>query len=188
MRRSTENSAEVAGPLSVRAYEYGFATTPPLVTPSRSGRRLLGFLPHVVIAVALSVGLVELVRASGLVPHEYVAGSRPPSPRDRVERGPKTARPVIASKLYADYQADEKLADARYKGETLDVVGRVAGMDADLVGSLIVKIESPNPFAPTRAYLADVSAPPVRGTDVTLRCQGGGRILGSPVLRDCVLR
>lgn len=148
----------------------------------------MAWASRVLVAFVLVLGLVKLVQASGLVPHETVVGARPPSPRDRVQLGPKAPRPVMVSKLYAEYQADEKSANARYKGETLDVIGRVAGMESDLVGSVIVKIESPNPFSPARAYLADVSAPPVRGADVTLRCEGGGMILGSPVLRDCVLR
>ena len=145
-------------------------------------------MPYVFALGALGFGGVQLVRASGLVPHAYVTGGRAPSPRDRVQAGPKAPQGVLASKLWADYHADEKLANARYKGEPLDIVGRVAGMDSDLVGSLIVQLESPNPFAPTRAYLADTSAPPVKGTDVTLRCQGGGVLLGSPVLRDCEVR
>lgn len=170
---------------SSRSAEFGYATSPRSLRPSG---RSLRWIPYVLALGAFGVGLVQLVRASGLVPHGYVAGDRAPSPRDRMPSGPKAPQGVLASKLWADYHSDEKLANAHYKGETLDVVGRVTGMDSDLVGSLIVQIESPNPFAPTRAYLADTSAPPVKGTDVTLRCKGGGVLLGSPVLRDCEVR
>lgn len=190
MYESTWSDREDKGPLSARSYEYGFATTPPTSPPSNAapspwlaiGLKALG-------ALALLGALVFVVHASGLVPgFRAHGGSRPASPRDLIPTAPKTARDVTAAALWSEYQSNEKAANARYKGEALDVTGQVAGMDTDLVGSVIVRLESPNPFSPTRAYLADSSAPPGRGSEVTMRCQGAGMMLGSPVLRDCVVR
>lgn len=180
------------GPLSARSFEYGFATTPPVTPvaiPRGPARRYGLWAVKLAAAVVAVVGLVVLVQESGLVPRHRAVSGRPPSPRDRMAvTAPRVPRVVAASNLWTEYQANEKAANAHYKGEVLDVTGQVTGMDSDLVGSVIVRLESPNPFSPTRAYLSDSSAPPGKGTEVTLRCQGAGMILGSPVLRECVLR
>ena len=186
----SERTAETQSPLSARTFEDGFtASSPRPLPPARVSWRPLVLGARLVGALLLVGATILVVRASGFVPgFRAHAGTRPSSPRDRVPTAPKTARDVEAGALWNDYQASEKAANAHYKGETLDVTGQVAGMESDLVGSVIVRLESPNPFSPTRAYLSDSSAPPGRGTEVTLRCQGAGMMMGSPVLRDCVLR
>ncbi len=179
-------------PLSARSFEYGFATTPPAFPVSAPRPRALrhaGLVAKIVALAGTVVGVVLLVQASGLVPRAGAPSGRALTPRDRGQTSaPRAPREVAAEALWTEYQANEKAANAHYKGEVLDVTGQVTGMDSDLVGSVIVRLESPNPFSPTRAYLADSSAPPGKGIAVTLRCQGAGMILGSPVLRDCVLR
>ena len=191
MSEDTWSERDVA-PLSARSFEYGFATTPPAVpvsVPRARSWRWVGLTAKIGAACGAACGLVLLVQASGLVPHSHAPSGRAPSPRDRVQStAPRAPHEVTAAALWTEYQANEKSANAHYKGEALDVTGQVTGMDSDLVGSVIVRLESPNPFSPTRAYLADSSAPPGKGTAVTLRCQGAGMILGSPVLRECVLR
>ncbi len=192
MSNESWSAQDEKGPLAARSFEYGFSTTPPamsLPVPRAPARRYGLWAAKLGAAATCAVGLVLLVQASGLVPRYHSVSGRPSSPRDRVPASaPKAPRLVAATNLWSEYQANEKAANARYEGEVLDVTGQVGGMDRDLVGSVVVHLESPNPFSPTRAYLAHSSAPPGKGTEVTLRCQGAGMILGSPVLRDCVLR
>jgi len=53
---------------------------------------------------------------------------------------------VSASQLIADYEADEKSADAKYHGKVVEVSGKVADIVTN-EGKTTVHLETPNPMS-----------------------------------------
>lgn len=98
---------------------------------------------------------------------------------------------VEAVELWRAYQANEVSADSRFKDRKLFVTGDIHSITKDAFDSVIVSLQSPNQFMPSRAYLASGSVGAAeylrRGQGVKMTCTGGGMIMGSPVLRDCTV-
>jgi len=94
---------------------------------------------------------------------------------------------VTAMELFSAYDANEVAADASYKGKTLNVTGKVAGIDKDFTDTVIVKLRTPNQFMDVMAYgvAPDVAGSLRKGQPLTLTCRGEGLVMGSPVLRRC---
>lgn len=94
---------------------------------------------------------------------------------------------VTAMELFSAYDANEVAADTAYKGKTLKVSGKVAGIDKDFTDTVIVKLQTSNQFMDVMAYdvAPDVAGSLRKGQALTLTCRGEGRVMGSPVLRRC---
>jgi hypothetical protein len=94
---------------------------------------------------------------------------------------------VTAMELFSAYDANEVAADTAYKGKTLRVSGKVAGIDKDFTDTVIVKLQTSNQFMDVMAYdvAPDVAGNLRKGQALTLTCRGEGRVMGSPVLRRC---
>lgn len=123
--------------------------------------------------------------------------------RDREETpDPKAADPeppakptpdmkVTAVKLFQDYEANEVAADNVYKGKTLLVSGKVQSIDKDFMDNIVVHLTTPNEFMSALATVMDSEKAKAgkltKGQTVSVLCSGGGRIIGSPVLRDCTI-
>lgn len=96
---------------------------------------------------------------------------------------------VDATKLHADYAANEIAADLEYKDRTLIVSGTIgiignstlAGpyitLTADSLVGVTAYFDSPSVLTPLR-----------KGDTVTVRCTGRGMTIGIPVLKDCTMR
>lgn len=96
---------------------------------------------------------------------------------------------VDATKLHADYAANEIAADLEYKDRTLIVSGTIgiignstlAGpyitLTADSLVGVTAYFDSPSVLTPLR-----------KGDTVTVRCVGRGVTIGIPVLKDCTMR
>lgn len=86
---------------------------------------------------------------------------------------------------------NEVAADNIFKGRDLIVSGTLSSIDKDFTGDVILQLESPNTFMGTRAHLEESEASKAasirKGSKVALLCTGGGKIVGSPVLRDCTI-
>ncbi|WP_296223201.1 OB-fold protein [Ralstonia sp. UBA689] len=97
--------------------------------------------------------------------------------------------PVKAEALFRAYDDNEVAADQKYKGKSLLVSGTVQSIDKDFTDGIVVKLGAGNPFMPVHAYLDKeheaVAASLKKGAKVAWVCTGGGRIIGSPVLRKC---
>ena len=73
------------------------------------------------------------------------------------------------------------------RGKTLKVAGKVAGIDKDFTDTVIVKLQTSNPFMSVMAYGVEpaTAASLRKGQSLSLTCRGDGRAMGSPVLRSC---
>jgi len=96
-----------------------------------------------------------------------------------------------ASDLWRSYSANEVAADDKWKGRSLHVVGTLQSIGKDFADDVILQLRSPNQFMPTRAYLneseTDTAATLRKGQRVLLTCTCQGRIVGSPVLKNCTI-
>lgn len=112
------------------------------------------------------------------------------------ESRPAPIRPVAtvsAVELWRQYEANEVAADNYYKGRVFRVKGTVSSIDKDFMDNVVLHLESPNEFMQTMATMKDSKNSPNtaaaslrRGQRVTLVCVVKGRIVGSPVLDDCI--
>jgi len=105
-------------------------------------------------------------------------------------RGP--AQNVSAERLFLDYQRNEVSADSMYKGRTLAVTGTVSSINKDFTDSVYLMLETSNEFMGIHANLrgSEVSKASTlsKGSIVTVVCEGNGMIVGSPMLKDCVIQ
>jgi hypothetical protein len=98
---------------------------------------------------------------------------------------------VTAAALWTAYDANEVAADELYKGKRLQVTGKLKSIDKDLMGDVVLMLEAPNEFSTVHAGLDDAdegkAAKLTKGSEITVTCEGGGMVIGSPILRDCRL-
>ena len=99
--------------------------------------------------------------------------------------------PIVEARMLQQiYETNEVDADNRFKGNTYEVQGSVQSIEKDFTGSVIVSLRATNPYLPVRAYLRDGEARRAAGLRpgmwlTGLKCDVGGLIVGSVVLRDC---
>lgn len=106
--------------------------------------------------------------------------------------------------LYAEYQADPVAADARYRGRTLLVTGRMQRTRDRDDGHVELALKAEDAAHPVLAELlpsqscrsaagssacsaADSVRPLLRGAKVYLRCTAGAPADGLPMLQACAL-
>lgn len=115
---------------------------------------------------------------------ESSASSSTPSP----EPAPPIA--VTAFELQRAYGANTVAADDKYKGVRLLVSGTVKDINTDIAGAAYLVLASGDEFSNPKATMASserTSASKLRqGQAVTLLCVGGGDILKSAMLENCV--
>lgn len=97
---------------------------------------------------------------------------------------------VTARQLGQDYEQNEIAADAIYKGKRLAVTGSVVSINKDFMDDPYLILASTNIFLGVHADLkpeeASTAASLTRGSTISLVCTGGGMVVGSPILRDCI--
>jgi osmotically-inducible protein OsmY len=102
------------------------------------------------------------------------------------------AQNVSAERLFLDYQRNEVSADSMYKGRTLAVMGTVSSINKDFTDSIYLVLETSNQFMGVHANLRGSEASKAstlsKGSAVTVVCEGNGMIVGSPMLKDCVIQ
>ncbi len=96
---------------------------------------------------------------------------------------------ITASRLFADYHANEVAADNEYKGRYFTITGTVTSIDKNFLDQIIIRIGTPNMFEDVMASLesseANLAAQLHKGQSVGLLCKVDGMIIGSPSLSDC---
>ena len=96
---------------------------------------------------------------------------------------------VTAGTLYDAYDSNEVAADQKYKGQLLAVSGTVQSIDKDVFNNIIVSLKTKNEFMAVRAYLNKEHEPLAaslgKGQKISWTCTGDGKMVGSPVIRDC---
>lgn len=97
---------------------------------------------------------------------------------------------VDATELWRAYDANEVAADNVWKGNRILITGEVAGISKDFTDAIFIQLRSPNEFTP--AYVKDTSAPKAarlkKRQQIVLTCTCTGKVMASPVLKDCVIR
>ena len=119
----------------------------------------------------------------------------PVAPRPAEPAAPSAATEpamdVTALKLWDDYEANEVAADGVYKGKTLRVSGKVRSITKDFTDAMIVDLAARNQFMEVKAYLDDtqksVATKLKKGQSVVVTCEGNGLVIGSPILRHCMV-
>lgn len=117
----------------------------------------------------------------------------PAPPRAPDPTPPPKPKPIAVDnlKLWADYESNEVAADQLYKDKRLEVTGLVRGIRKDFTGSIVVEIASRNPFMSSMATMESTTdtrfAKLAKGNKVVVDCDGGGRIMGMPMLSNCEL-
>jgi hypothetical protein len=98
---------------------------------------------------------------------------------------------VTAAKLFEDYQANEVSADSKYKGKSIAVTGTLNAIRKDFMDNTILDFRTSNEFMPVHARLEESQVSRAgtlaKGNKVTVTCKGGGMIMGSPQLSECVI-
>ena len=146
------------------------------------GKIILGIFIGVGALVCLAIFWVSLT------------SSQSASPALGAETAAMSESPEIslsAAKLWSDYQENEVAADNAYKGKRLLVRGQVSGISKDFLDKTYLTLATPNEFMPVHANLrseyVSAAAHIFRGQIVSAKCDGGGMIVGSPILNDCSL-
>jgi hypothetical protein len=104
---------------------------------------------------------------------------------------PAAVPPVVeisATALYEEYKANEVLADTKYKGRWLYVSGVVNEIGKDFTDDPYINLFGENEYAVVRANFAKSAVQKLatlhKGDQISLMCQGKGRLIGDAVL-DC---
>jgi hypothetical protein len=138
------------------------------------------------IGIGKILGLVAVILIIG-----GVVGAADKKKQQRAEVANPTAPPVdvSAAKLASDYKANEVSADEVYKGKVLRVTGVVDSIKKGITNEPYVVLRSDGAFLGVHAHFEQTAglgglSP---GNQVTIRCIGNNVIMGSPMLKSCVL-
>jgi tRNA_anti-like len=96
---------------------------------------------------------------------------------------------ISAKEYESAYDANEIDADNKFKGKKLLLSGIVAGVEKDFTGQGYLTLRGSEPFLGVHAQLSDQSmagaATLKKGQEITLVCEGGGRIATMAILDNC---
>jgi hypothetical protein len=105
---------------------------------------------------------------------------------------PGTPVRITAAGLLSAYQHDPTGADRIYKQKRVAVTGEVTAVPTrDFRGNVMLRLGMPDVLESVRATLAGSSSSVAvmvgKGQTISMVCTGEGALIGSPILRDCVL-
>jgi hypothetical protein len=111
--------------------------------------------------------------------------------KQRQEVATPTTPPVevSATRLASDYKENEVNADELYRGKVLRVSGVVDSIKKGITDKPYVVIKTDNQFMGVHANFDDSAGLSglAAGKQITVRCIGNNVVMGSPMLKDCVL-
>lgn len=167
-----------------------------VMTRGRTAGGLIPLLASIIVSpIVYFIGLAIFGAAIGGSSYDdykaraEAAASGTSAPASASETAPP-AIAVDASKLFADYQANEVAADQAYKGQQLTVTGTVAGINKNFTDDIYVEIGTSNEFMSIHAQgiPANIAAGLQKGQKITVQCEGAGLMVGSPILSDCAVK
>lgn len=150
----------------------------------------LVILGIVVLSLYLTDSPSERTRATSTATTQY-STSPHTAPATQTAPAPPVAPSIIdisAEQLYADYAANEVLADSKYKGQWLHVTGTVVEIGKDIADDPYVTLFGENRYATVHAWfkksmngrLSELR----KGEQIALTCVGKGRLIGDAII-DC---
>jgi hypothetical protein len=143
------------------------------------------------VAGLFLIALFSFATANPRLPFGRLRGETPaPAETVPAPRAASTADPsaITAVELWAAYEANPAKADARFKGNPISVTGTISDIRRDYLGDTLVRLKTGETLAGVRATVVsrlDSRSMPARGQTVSLRCTGGGAIIGAPILSAC---
>lgn len=98
---------------------------------------------------------------------------------------------ISAKTLFQEYEANEVAADRNYKNQTLEVSGYVNKIDSGIGDGANVHFNVGDEFGINSVVASgdsgfdDYAASLSKGQYISLRCEGGGEVIGQPFLNSC---
>ena len=98
---------------------------------------------------------------------------------------------ISATELFQNYEANEVAADRNFKGQIIEISGTVQSIDSGMGDGANVQFNVGDEYglnsvtASGNESFDNFAASLSKGQTVTLRCVGGGEVIGQPFLRDC---
>jgi hypothetical protein len=149
-------------------------------------RQLLGFCGGFIALVVVAIVGSRFDTSKNATASTAPAPAAAAAPQAQPE---KEFVSTSAREIFAEYEANEVAADQKYKGKEVVIVGIVQSIDKDGFNNIVVHLQTPNQFMSVSATLQDKyeseAARMNKGEVLGFSCTGAGRIIGSPVLKDC---
>lgn len=166
--------------IAVVVFIAGWAIATPFYAKQGAGR-FVRHIKGVGIGAGFLFAYTAILGDRNLSPFHFLAGDTQPKPT--------VSLPLTAAQLYADYDANEVAADQKYKGKVLRVSGAVESVDKDIADRIVIHLKSPNSFSSVHAYLEkqyeNDAASLKKEQQITVVCKGNGKLVGSPLLKEC---
>ncbi|MCZ7649518.1 MAG: OB-fold putative lipoprotein [Planctomycetota bacterium] len=148
------------------------------------------FSSSIRIALKGIVGLILIgVIVFGVLFVLYLAGSAMKRQESSVKSEEPAAR-LLATKIMAEYEANEVGADARYKDKVVEVTGEVNHVGKDLFNDPYVTLKTDNVLLSVQCFFKEKDAGQLgslsKGLRVNIRGRCDGK-MGNVILKDCEL-
>jgi hypothetical protein len=132
---------------------------------------------------------------TGVIVVAWRSSFEPPPASHAVDSAEPQPEPIIdvsSVKLFDDYHRNEVAADSLYKGRTLRVSGIVNSINKNGMEEIYLVLENGHDeFMGVEAKLKVNEASNAgllsKGDKVSVVCQGGTMIIGTPILENCYL-
>jgi hypothetical protein len=146
--------------------------------------QVFGFLTG--LATLLLIGASAGIIGATKVPGRIASTAPAAAPRATPDDDFVSARAIT---LFTEYDENEVAADRKYKGKEVVLTGPIQSIERDAFRNIVVHLQTPNQFMSVLATLQDKyeseAARMKKGDIVSLDCIGAGRVMGSPVLKNC---
>lgn len=100
------------------------------------------------------------------------------------------AHQVRANRLYAEFEDNGLAAEQKYKGQIIDVTGKVENIDRDILDDIYVTLEGDEYFGSIQCYFGEQQLNDATslksGATVTIKGRCTGKI-GNVILKDCLI-
>jgi hypothetical protein len=145
------------------------------------------------LGCAVMVGMFAVALMSGRASElSFEVGPAAAAGGSAAAGAPGTPVRITAAGLLSAYQHDPASADRIYKEKRVAVTGEVVAVPTrDFRGNVMLRLGMPEVLESVRATLAGSSSSVAvmlgKGQTISMVCTGEGALIGSPILRDCVL-
>ena len=168
---------------------YGPPGYPP---PQKKGIGVLGWIG--IITLVCFGGCAGIIVLAGVGAKGAIDKSEKKAKAEEAEFDDARAIPVAAEALLSAYVDNEVAADSKYKGKKVRVSGVVDSIGSGFNDEPVVQIKGADTKGITFQHIMAYDVPKAeaaalkKGAAVTVECKADGEIIGSPVLRKCVLK
>lgn len=98
---------------------------------------------------------------------------------------------VRATSLYAEFEENGVAAEQKYKGQIIEVTGKVENIDRDILDDIYVALEGNEYFGSIQCFFNEENINAATslksGSTVTIKGRFSGK-MGNVLLKDCILK